>query len=60
MTTRDHRDDGNAICGVFIGAVLGVLLWGAALGWLFSPWLALIFALVLAIAVFVFLERSKA
>lgn len=44
--------------GVFVGAALGVLLWGAAIGWLFAPWLSLVFALAFTIAVFRLLERN--
>lgn len=45
---RDHRDDGNAISGVFFALPIAVGIWLFVLGAVFLPWLVLAGAIVFA------------
>lgn len=57
--TRDHRDDGDAISGVFFAFPLGIGVWLVVLGAIVSPWLMLAGGVVLAYGLLRLLEGSS-
>lgn len=59
MIPRDHRDDGDAISGVFFALPLSVGVWLVVLGAIVSPWLMLAGGVLLAYGLIRLLEGSS-